>query len=79
MEDQSEPPSAGHLQSDGLRKSSAKRFKCDICDKTFTLNSSLKVHISTVHDKVRAFECPHCPYKATQRGSLKSHILTHTG
>ena len=41
--------------------------------------ASLRLHIRSLHDKVRAFECPHCPYKAAHSGNLNKHILTHTG
>ena len=68
-------------QSEVLEIPSVKEkwFKCNICDKKFTLNGQLKLHISVVHDKIKPFECPHCPYKAAERSNVKKHIFTHTG
>ena len=34
-----------------------KKFKCDICDGWFRLNSQLRKHVKFIHDKVRDFLC----------------------
>ena len=78
MDNQPEPELISHQHSGREPSVKENRFKCDICDKMFITSSYLRLHITTVHDKIKAFPCPHCPYKATQSGDLKKHILTHT-
>ena len=50
-----------------------KRFKCDQCENSYTESSTLKDHISFVHDGVKA-KCKDCDYEGS-RGALASHIL----
>ncbi|CAB0035018.1 unnamed protein product [Trichogramma brassicae] len=53
-----------------------KDHKCDECQKTFTRQGSLKIHIKTVHDKRKDYECDVCQKTFSQRGHLKIHVKT---
>ena len=53
-----------------MRKSNILVFQCQY---KATTQSSLKVHIESVHEKVN-YPCNQCEYKATQQSSLKTHI-----
>jgi hypothetical protein len=48
-------------------------FQCDHCDKAFARNSSLQVHINTIHKKIKRFGCDQCDYTSYSRSSLKKH------
>ena len=60
-----------------------KRYKCDECDKNFTLNIELKAYIAAAHDKI--FNCDQCGKNlATRCNSLqkkfhKSHLQIGIG
>ena len=47
---------------------------CEICNKSYSTNGSLKMHIKMVHDKIKDFECELCEFKCSTNGSLKTHI-----
>ena len=55
------------------KKKHMKRFKCDQCETAYTLRSTLKEHISFVHDGVKA-KCKDCDYEGSRVG-LTAHIL----
>ena len=38
-------------------------FKCDHCQKLFTLKASLKKHYDTVHEGIKPFDCKFCDEK----------------
>ena len=50
-----------------------KPYKCDICDKSFSLKSILQTHIGSVHKKKNPFKCEICDYRCSQKGDLKKH------
>lgn len=50
-----------------------KRFKCDICDSTFTQKTSLKQHKLTLHTGVKPFKCDVCERAFTRKRSLTKH------
>jgi hypothetical protein len=41
---------------------------------TFASASSLKVHIETVHQKVRSYWCPHCSSHFGHQSNMKQHV-----
>ena len=48
-------------------------FRCDQCDYTSKQNSNLKIHVATVHEKVR-FYCDQCESSYAQKQGLEHHI-----
>ena len=53
-----------------------KRYKCDECDKNFTLNIELKAYIAAAHDKI--FNCDQCGKNlATRCNSLQKNSTNH--
>ena len=48
-------------------------YKCDSCEKSFTLAGNLKKHILT-HEGQRNYKCDSCEKSFTQGGSLKVHM-----
>eukprot|EP01084_Bolivina_argentea_P156514 272798_1 len=54
-------------------------YKCDKCDKAFTVRCNLKQHISSVHTKEKKFKCKHCGRGFIRSDRLKEHERTHTG
>jgi hypothetical protein len=56
--------------------SCSERFKCDVedCEYTCSLNSCLKRHIKSVHDKIKDFKCELCDYTCSLNSDLKRHI-----
>jgi hypothetical protein len=59
----------------------AKDFKCCYanCNKTFSQQDGLNVHIKAIHDQIRDYECSDCNYKASQYSNLVRHIETCIG
>lgn len=54
-------------------------FFCRTCEKTFTRNSTLKLHVETVHEGVK-FKCQKCPKEFSQLVTLKKHVeVIHEG
>ena len=37
-----------------------KKFRCDICEKTFVTLKILKVHVTTLHDRTSNVQCIYC-------------------
>ena len=49
------------------------QFKCDKCEKAFTLKSNLNRHIKSAHENVQ-YKCDECDQSFSFKGSLKIHI-----
>ena len=47
--------------------------KCHLCDKTYSVNTALKMHIEAVHEKKRPHACNLCDFTFAQ----KAHLVTH--
>ena len=57
----------------------AKRFNCNICEKTYATKQHLQGHIKTVHENCLDFKCPHCGKMVGSHTKLNSHIwATHS-
>ncbi|GLV45896.1 crooked legs [Carabus blaptoides fortunei] len=56
-----------------------ENYVCYICDKTFTDEQSLEVHIDSIHYVGSTYECPECRKSFDARHILAKHKLIHTG
>jgi DNA-directed RNA polymerase subunit RPC12/RpoP len=48
---------------------------CDICDKQYSRQESLKMHKKTVHSKMKEYKCPTCGREFGHKPHLQRHIL----
>ncbi|XP_056268150.1 zinc finger protein 710 [Pseudoliparis swirei] len=55
-----------------------KRWKCRMCDKSYTSKYNLVTHILG-HNGVKPHACPHCGKLFKQPSHLQTHLLTHQG
>ena len=55
-----------------LHRERKKYFKCDHCDYSTTLKSTLAMHAKVVH-KTKHYKCDKCPFVTTQRDQLYLH------
>lgn len=56
-----------------------KPILCDQCSKPFRSISTLKTHISIVHENIRRFRCEYCGHAFSCQSNLIQHIRIHTG
>ena len=52
---------------------------CDLCAKTFSNNTKLKIHMLGVHSGIKAFSCKICGSKFRSDANARRHEKTHTG
>ena len=66
-----------HIARDHER--SQEDYCCQLCDKSFRLKSSLKIHQLSVHssDAQKPFKCAECGSAFGSKGSWKTHMKTH--
>jgi len=50
------------------------KFKCSICFKVLVAKSTLKRHISLVHEKNKPFQCISCPTRFGYKYELENHF-----
>ena len=56
------------------------RLKCSICDHTCTSESSMKYHISVVHENNPKVKCTFCEKLISEGEGMKEHIVRcHSG
>ena len=51
-----------------------KKFKCDLCVKSYISERELNLHTAVVHEGKKPFACELCPMKYTAKDSLIYHI-----
>ncbi|KAL3288652.1 hypothetical protein HHI36_003085 [Cryptolaemus montrouzieri] len=64
-----------------IHKSKSEKLvhECEVCGRKFSDRRQVKLHMDTVHMKLKPFLCNFCGYKSSSRSSLKIHIRQHTG
>ena len=50
------------------------RFQCHLCDKSFAAKNNLRLHIRSIHEKIRNFPCKLCEYKTDSKSNLYIHV-----
>ena len=53
-----------------------KRFKCDLCTKSYTQLKALKIHNSNIHLEKKMFKCLECDKTFSDSTPLSNHIKT---
>ena len=51
------------------------RFKCDLCDASYTSSKFLKVHIEKEHEESQIFPCEYCKKTFPVAKYLKNHVI----
>ena len=54
-----------------------KKHTCQLCDKKFGLKTQLKIHIDTVHLKIRKYRCKKCSMQFSDHSTFSKHKNTH--
>lgn len=54
--------------------SAARRFKCDLCDKSYTRKHNLVAHKLSVHTNEKPFTCSVCKAKFKRESGLTRHV-----
>jgi hypothetical protein len=52
-----------------------KDFKCDICDKAYSLKAQLTVHVNRIHKNLKNYSCELCNYTSYTNCDLKKHLI----
>ncbi|CAH8572335.1 unnamed protein product [Heterobilharzia americana] len=68
----------GSLREHMDRHANSGKFKCDICEKTFSRASARAKHIRT-HTGERPYKCELCSKAYRQKVHLNEHFRSHTG
>lgn len=56
-----------------------RNFFCNVCDRSFTMASTLSLHHRRVHLGIKPYECKDCGWKFAQTSDLIKHRRKHTG
>ncbi|XP_013117815.1 zinc finger protein 37 homolog [Stomoxys calcitrans] len=68
-----------HLKPHIVKGQAMKRYQCNVCEKSYTKNHSLREHMA-VHTGDSLYSCSHCPETFIYRSSWRMHQLRqHAG
>ncbi|KAH8297604.1 hypothetical protein KR054_004141, partial [Drosophila jambulina] len=56
-----------------------RSWPCKFCQKVCNSSTSLKKHVSAVHEKNRNYACSYCEKSFANSNTRKYHEMTHTG
>uniref|UniRef100_A0A8D8JH88 Zinc finger protein 729 n=1 Tax=Culex pipiens TaxID=7175 RepID=A0A8D8JH88_CULPI len=68
---------SSHLTQHTRSHYGIKSYRCEICNKTFTTNRSLKIHRISHGSTVPDFRCDQCPASFNLQSSLRRHAAIH--
>ena len=74
LQDNNHITSTPHQDTKSKTVQEIKKFKCNMCTYSVQFRSKLKLHIMTVHDKIRDFKCPKCYFSASTSRNLMVHM-----
>merc|ERR1712226_672760 len=63
----------------GPAKTNTKKFKCDICEKSYTSKQILAKHVDVFHKGLKNHCCDQCGKAFGRLATLRVHMLRHTG
>ena len=67
-----------HIAS--VHEDKKKDFKCDICDKSFSQEAIMNIHMKSVHGGLKAFKCKICEKGFSLKTDMNRHISSvHEG
>ncbi|KJH44326.1 zinc finger, C2H2 type [Dictyocaulus viviparus] len=52
-------------------------YKCQYCERSFSISSNLQRHVRNIHNKERPFRCPRCDRCFGQQTNLDRHLKKH--
>merc|ERR1712150_2830 len=52
----------------------ASDLRCSKCDKSFASKQVLKVHIRSIHEKIKDYSCDYCDYTTADGSNFRRHI-----
>ncbi|GAB0093734.1 zinc finger protein 260 isoform X1 [Sergentomyia squamirostris] len=61
------------------RDNKVRPFTCNICERSFTLASTLSLHKKRTHLGIKPHECTDCGWKFAQSSDLIKHMRKHSG
>ena len=67
---------ASNMRTHLLTHSKTKKFKCHLCDKSYTRLNMLKAHVLT-HSGLNKFTCATCNRGFGTASNYKTHLKTH--
>jgi len=52
-------------------------YKCNYCERSFSISSNLQRHVRNIHNKEKPFKCPLCERCFGQQTNLDRHLKKH--